>query len=461
MTQATRNVSRRQFLKAVGVGLAAAGLQTACAPVMAPPAAESGAAQPAPPAAGAETLTILQWSHFVPAYDEWFDQEFAPQWGAANNVEVVVDHIAFSELQARASAEVAAQSGHDLFGFISPPSAFEPEVINHADVAEEAERLYGTMHPLARASTYNPKTQKWFGFSDNWVPDPVHWRKDLWEAAEPGSSPDSWEDILRVGRILKEMGNPLGIGISQDIDANMALRALMYSYGSSVQDEEGNVVINSPETVEAVKMGVALFQETMEPEVLAWDASSNNRFILSGRGSLILNAISAVRTAEKTDPELARNIWLAPAPAGPVRRLGLEHVMGVYAIWNFSKNIDGAKQFLLALIGDFRTAFLKSEFYNFPSFPDTVPDIAELVADDPNADPRDKYAVLADAQDWSTNVGYPGVASPAIGEVFDTFIVPNMFALAARGEQTPEGAVAWAEQEIVPIFEKWRERGFI
>ncbi|GIV77677.1 MAG: ABC transporter substrate-binding protein [Litorilinea sp.] len=461
MDRQRRRISRRDFLRGVGAGLAVTGL-AACAPVATPPAGEAGsAAETAPAAAAPTTLKIIQWSHFVPAYDEWFDGEFTKQWGAENNTEVIVDHIAFSELLARASAEVAAQSGHDLFGFISPPSAFEPEVIDHTDVIEEAENRFGQMHPLARASTYNPKTNKWFGFSDNWVPDPIHWRTDLWEQAEPGSTPDTWEDILRVGRKLKEMGHPLGIGISPDIDSNMALRALMYSYGSSVQDEDANVVINSPETVEAVKMGVALFQEAMEPEVLAWDASSNNRFLLSGRGSLILNAISALRTAEKDDPELARNIGLWSAPAGPVRRIGLEHVMGVYAIWNFSENVEGAKKFLLDLTADYRTAFIKSEFYNFPSFPETVPDLADLVAEDPNADPPDKYAILATAQDWATNVGYPGVASPAIGEVFDTFIIPNMFALAARGEMTPEEAVAWAEGEIVPIFEKWRQQGFI
>src|SRR5262245_37286125 len=37
-------------------------------------------------------LKILQWSHFVPRYDQWFDQ-FAKDWGTANNVKVTVDHI--------------------------------------------------------------------------------------------------------------------------------------------------------------------------------------------------------------------------------------------------------------------------------------------------------------------------------------------------------------------------------
>lgn len=465
MVQESKQVSRRQFLKIMGVGLAA-GLEAACAPVATPPATPAPPQPtppptPTPPPPAPKTVKILQWSHFVPAYDEWFDNEYTKAWGQENGMEVIVDHISFAELQARAAAEVAAQSGHDLFGFLSPPAAFEPEVIDHGDVVERAEQAAGPMTDLARRSTFNPKTGKYYGLSDNWVPDPIHWRKDLFEQVEPGSTPDTWEDILRVGRKLKEIGHPVGIGISQDIDANMALRAIMYSYGASVQDEDANVVINTPETVEAVKYGAALFKEAMTPEVLAWDAASNNRFILSGKGSVILNAISAIRTAEKQNPDLAKNIWLWKTPAGPVRRMGLEHVMGVYVIWKFAENIEGASKFLVDLVANYGQAFLKSEFYNFPSFPDVVPNLEELIAHDPKADPPDKYAILATAKDWATNVGFPGTANAAIDEVFNSFIVPNMFALAARDEMTAEEAVKWAEGEIIPIFEKWRERGFI
>jgi hypothetical protein len=45
--------------------------------------------------------------------------------------------------------------------------------------------------------------------------------------------------------------------------------------------------------------------------------------------------------------------------------------------------------------------------------------------------------------------------------VFGTFIVPNMYARAARGRQSPEESVAEAESQMRPIFEKWRRRGLI
>jgi multiple sugar transport system substrate-binding protein len=153
---------------------------------------------------------------------------------------------------------------------------------------------------------------------------------------------------------------------------------------------------------------------------------------------------------------MSAKIQMVPALKGPVRRIASEHVMDCYVIWKFAENIEGAKKFLVDYVADFGNAFKASEFYNFPCFPKTVPNINELLADDPAGVPRDKYKVLSNVLDWATNVGYPGYATAAIDEVFNTFVVPTMFAMAARGDVTPEEAASRAEKEIKRIFEKWK-----
>jgi hypothetical protein len=69
--------------------------------------------------------------------------------------------------------------------------------------------------------------------------------------------------------------------------------------------------------------------------------------------------------------------------------------------------------------------------------------------------------VLKDANDWTTNLGWPGPANAAIGEIFNLPILPNMMARAARGEQTAAESVAQAETEIKEIFERWKAEGLI
>src|ERR687896_1484131 len=346
-----RDLSRRDFLKVAALSGAAAAGMPGCGGD--DDGGGAGGEAVATKEVGGE-LRITQGSHFVPAYDEWFDNTYLPQWGQENGVNVTVDHVDFAELPTRAAAEVAAQSGHDLFWFLSPPAAFEDQVIDHQDLVDEVKRqVGGDMITVCDRSTFNPKTEKRFGFSDNWVPDPVHWRTDLWGEAGYPDGPQTWDDVKAAGAKLKQMGNPLGIGISQDIDANMALIAMMMCFDSFIQDEESNVTINSPETVEAVSFMADIFKSGMTDEVFAWDASSNNRFYTEGKGSLILNAISASRSLEPggaaENAELAANTALSPIPEGPNGRLGLEHVLGVYVIWNFAKNQDNAKKFLVDL----------------------------------------------------------------------------------------------------------------
>ena len=129
--------------------------------------------------------------------------------------------------------------------------------------------------------------------------------------------------------------------------------------------------------------------------------------------------------------------------------------MNCYVIWKFARNIDGAKQFLVDLVGNFASVFRESELYNFPSFPATVPDLAAQLAKDPKADPPGKYDALSGVLDWATNIGYPGYANAATDEVFNTFVIPTMFARVARDEATAEEAAADAQKTIERVFQKW------
>ncbi len=436
----SRGLTRREFVKLTGVGAAAA---SGVVPVF-------GRAQQ-------KTLKIIQWSHFVPAYDKWFDGEFCKQWGQKNNTNVIVDHISIGEINARAAAEVAAQRGHDLFMFLSPPAAYEKQVIDHAEVYQQVEKKWGKPIDLGVKSTLDPKTKKYFAFSDSYVPDPGNYREDLWSKVGYPKGPDTWDDLHKGAKAIKEkLGNPAGVGLSQELDTNMAMRALLWSFGGAEQDPEGRVTINSPQTVEALKFMASFQKDCQTDEVYTWDPSSNNRAILAGKASFVQNAISVTRQAEKDNPDMSKKIQLTPALKGPVRRIAAEHVMSCYVVWNFAENKQGAKQFLADLIDAFHQAFTASEFYNFPCFPPTVKDLKQLISNDPKAQPPNKYEVLGNVLDWATNVGYPGYATAAIDEAFNTFVIPTMFAKVARGQLSAQDSAKAAEAELKRIFAKWK-----
>lgn len=405
-------------------------------------------------------LRILQWSHFVPAYDRWFDNEYVKAWSEANDVEVTVEHINLAELPARAAAEVAAQSGHDLFQFLSPPAAFEDQVINHKEIVQEITRKAGRIGRVGLKSTYNPRTRKWFGVADNYVPDPVHYRRDLW--APLGRAPNTWDDVRNIAPQLKAQGRPVGIGMSNELDSNMALMALMMCHGSFIQNREHRVVLNSRNTREALSVMRDLFKRGMTNEVFAWTAASNNQAFVAGRLSMALNAISIARTLENLNSPLTEKTWLAPIPRGSVQQLGLEHVMGIYVIWKFARNKRAARKFIVDMQTRYGPHFTNSGYYNFPAWPGGVKGgfrtIRRATARDTHR-PLGKYTILTTiAQRYTTNVGHPGYANAAIDEVFNKFLIPQMFAEVAQDKMTPAEAARAMDREIRTIFAKWRRR---
>lgn len=494
-----RRLTRRDFLRSAAVGAAAGSL----GPLV---LTERTRAQPV-------TLRILQWRHFVPPYDEWFNKVFAPKWGEKNGVRVVVENVGLAEIPAIAASEAArvaagADPGHDMIQYLTPPATLERQVDTdaHREVIEELKRRVGPYIPLAEKSTYNPVTRRYFGVSDNFVPDPIHYRGWMWRQAsakalgQSTSGPVTWDDILKVGRELKRMGHPVGLGLSQEIDTGMWLRALLYSWGTGEQDEASNVVLDVPpfrqRTLDALKFVRALYNETMFAGVFAWTAASNNEEFLAGRISIAANAISITRTAQAMaaralqrgeDPKTSKAVILARdtliterAPRGPAGARGLEHVMGVYFIWrNRPRPVrEAAKKLLIDLILSYDPdvaaregwppgKFHASQAYDYPTFQNAISKEKRLayLRNDPVSkaagDRPDKLATIETAYEWAHNVGWPGPSSAAIDEVFNTWILNVMFARVAQGIDTPEQALDAAAAQIRRVFQKWREQGLV
>jgi len=409
-------------------------------------------------------LKILLWSHFVPAHDTWFDP-FVREWGEMVGVDVTVDHIAVADVPAAIAAEIqSGQPEHDLMQYIAVLSQHEPSVVDMSDVVAEAESRYGPMLDLTRRSSFNPNTEKYYAYAPSWVPDPGDYRQSLWDGVGMPDGPRTWDDLLQGGsEIFAAQGIQLGIGMSQEIDSNMAMRALMWSFGGAIQDENENVVINSDATIAAIEYMTNLYEQAMTPEVFAWNAASNNQGLNAGELSYILNSISAYRTAQDEGLEVADDILFTPALEGPAAALVASHVMYNWIIPDSPDvNVSAAKEFLLHYTENLAPVSWNSKLYDFPAFPERVPDLEGWLDNDPfGSQPANKLTVLKNSLDWSTNIGHPGPANPAIGQIFGEAILPVMFADAAQGNKTPQEAVADAEAQINAIFDDWRGRGLV
>ena len=141
---------RRQFLKTTAAGVAGGSLLTMLQ------------ARQAPAQIKGTSLRILQWSHFVPAYDTWFDG-FVKKWGEQNGVKVRIDRIPHLDLPSRFAAELAAGAGHDLVYFVGTilTALYHRNLVDLTDIAGRIEGKFGGWIPAASSAAKRDGRSRW------------------------------------------------------------------------------------------------------------------------------------------------------------------------------------------------------------------------------------------------------------------------------------------------------------
>jgi multiple sugar transport system substrate-binding protein len=438
-------VSRRFVLKGAAA-LAAAPFFAACI------GQQPAASTPTPSGTGARKLSgklaIVQWSHFVPAYDVFFDK-WAKDWGTTNGVEVTVDHIAIADLPTRAASEAAQKSGHDIFGDFAQGagSLYESLNVDVSDIVDPIGKKYGGWIPAAEAIC--KVNGKWRALPDFVVPFPSLYYKDQFAQAGYPNGPITWDDLLKAAPKLKAQGHPPGTAYSQTSDAEQTWRSLLWSYGAKYIDKDGKTVaIDSAETRDALRWAKEFYQY-MDPAVLSWQDVDNNTCLQSGRCSWIYNPISAYRTIEKQNPEIFKNLYVNLPLKGPKAQI-CSIQFTEYRIWNFSKNIDAAKQFLVDYSDNWEAEFKASEGYDNPFLKDHAKKPMPVLGPDP------KLSVLQDIPSVIAPFGYPGPASVAAAEVLATHVITDMFTEhAVRGKSLDE-AIGGATKRLQQILDKYK-----
>ena len=225
-------------------------------------------------------LKVLTWSHFVPTSDDELKHQLE-EFGKQAGIKVRLDRVAHLQIPAVHASEVQGQKGHDItFMFVGEPHLYSKFLVNLDDLMEHIGRRAGgwTDDIAGRGPDGHYRGIPWY-----FISIPIAVRTDL--IAEIGENlPDTWEDLYRIGKKLKAKGHPVGIQLAHSFDSNAALRGIIWSWGGKLVEADGKTVaINSKETIEAYKFVKALYQDTMEEEVLAWDDRNNNVCLNSGR----------------------------------------------------------------------------------------------------------------------------------------------------------------------------------
>jgi len=302
------------------------------------------------------------WDHWVPGSNK-ASTDLINEWAAKEKVEVSVDYITSQGRKdiLTIAAEAAAKSGHDVLQM--------PTWWPHA-YAELIEPVNDIMEPLIKLNGQVNGTVQYLGQANGkWLGVPAcvgsqikgpcsridlmkqHAGIDVREMYPAGSAPkaDNWttDTFLKAAEACFKAGVPFGIGLGETSDSVDTAGAFFAAFGAQLVNAKGDITVKSDEVRQALEFYKKLIA-FLPPDVAAWDDASNNKWLVSGKGAMIMNPPSAWAVAKRDAPQVAEQCWTHGFPTGPKGRFA-PFLPFFWSLWSFSKNKEAAKSLLVHL----------------------------------------------------------------------------------------------------------------
>ena len=438
-------LGRRRFLSATAVASAVA--------VAAPYIRTSRAAG---------KLSVGFWDHWVPGANDVLTK-LANEWAVKEKVDLKIDYITSqgNKILLTIAAEAQAQSGHDVLALPTWYAAAQTRNLEPVD---------DVMQPLIALNGRPVAVVEYLGKQDgHWVAIPATpgsqtkppcARIDLFKQhvgldltrMYPASGPAdkalaekwTWETFLTAAERCFKAGYPFGLGLGQTTDSVDWVGALFAAYGAELVDAKGNITVKSDATRQALEYAKRLVP-FLPPDVFAWDDASNNKWLIAGKGALIMNPPSAWAVAKRDAPQVAEQLWTFPSPKGPKGRYdpGLSYFWG---IWKFAANKPAAKSLLTylsqrAAVDQLVTA---SGGFDIPGF-SGLRDFKIWAEQGPPKGTLSHYPARDDQIVWIAASPAPtAIASQIYAQATNT----KMIAKVTQGGESIDKAIAWAASEL-------------
>jgi multiple sugar transport system substrate-binding protein len=397
----------------------------------------------APAYAQARKVHYLQWTSFVKDADVEIDRQ-AEEFTRASGIEMTVEKINQNDMPARITAAIESNQGADVIQMnANQPQLFANGLADHnALIAEVAgDQLYdwargaATVDGVARGvPLFN-------------IGNAIAYRKDVFE--ELGLTvPNTWDEYLEVGRALKNNNMPVGQTLGHTFgDAPTFCYPLLWSFGGMEVDESGMVAIDSEGTRQALAFIKEFWEAACDPGGFAWDDTSNNRAFLGQAIGATLNGAS-IYFVPKNDPAqypgLAEKIDHFLNPEGPGGRFHMVQPRTL-SIMEYSPNKEAAAEYIrwsgqeenldkFIAVNQGYVQGLEPKWETHPVW---------------QSDPA--IAIYATNPRYGRSPGYAGPWNRQSGEVVEKYIIVDMFARAARGED-PAEITAWAKNELENVY---------
>ena len=247
------------------------------------------------------SLRMLRPVRFVQADEDVFRAN-AAKFSKETGVEVKVDFVGWEDINQQTAVTSNSGAGPDIIiGFSDAPHIYVDKLVELTDVADYLGKRYGGWLPLAQTYGKRSKGNAWIGLPFGATAGPLIYRKSILKSVGFDTVPEDHAGILDLCQKLHKAGKPAGFALGNAKgDGNGFANWVLWSHNAALLDESGNVVINSKETIAALKWVKELYP-TFIAGTPSWNDVSNNRAYSAQEISLTANGVSLYFSL-KNDP---------------------------------------------------------------------------------------------------------------------------------------------------------------
>ena len=396
------------------------------------------------------SLRMLRPVRFVAADEDVFRAN-AAKFTQKTGVEVKVDFVGWEDINQQTAVTSNSGAGPDIIiGFGDAPHIYVDKLIELTDVADYLGKRYGGWLFLAEKYGKRYNSNAWIGLPFGASGGPLIYRKSIVKAAGFDRVPDDHAGFLDLCQKLQKGGKPSGFALGNAVgDGNGFASWLLWSHNASLLDEQGNLVINSQETIAALKYLKQLYP-TFIAGTPSWNDVSNNRAYSAQDISLSSNGVSLYFSL-KNDPATAaiaedtehQFMPMGLAKSSPMAGLTLNAM-----VFKHSPYPNAAKAFLQFMLEHEQYEPWLNANSGYWAQPLAAYGDAAVWSGDP------KVRIFKDTmrnQYWD---GYKGPISTASGAVRADYVLVQMCSSVATDAATPEAAAAEAERRAKRYFRR-------
>src|SRR5438552_11970573 len=315
-------------------------------------AAVGGALAPRWAGAAPKAMSIVRESSFIKPFDDYFAKTLLPEYEKLTGIKMSYEATSVGGMLTRLTTIAETKSGPEIaMTATNQPYLFDNSLVDVSDVAGEIGKQLGGWHENVLDVVVVNK--RWKALPWGNIGQLEVYRTDWFKEAGVSKFPDTWDDLLAAGRMLKKKGHPFGFELGHGFGDNHGwLYPLLWSYGGREVDRDGKtVLIDSSETARAVDFCRKFYQETMFEDVLGWTDVNNNKAFFGEQISCTNNASSILVVAKRDFPEIAKVTDHALNPHGPKGRFHLLNAQSL-ALMAHAPDQAAAKAFLRWLYDD-------------------------------------------------------------------------------------------------------------